>query len=444
MHGPEAKKSTYEASRAPQALHEVLTNPRMRGLFTRYLNTLQNDTEIVRDIFETHKANGQYTQEQITFLNDHFPKFKEHFLLAEEVRYMFDTKEIEQAAKNHEPLRELLALNNGSPQILKRYMEVMAMERPEELRAILDLKRSVNEKRRSIRYKAHERMTQTILKRFKLSNTDFEELKNISNERERRQRFRELVQERVDGLQKAVGWLRGTHTERGIEHAFDTLNQFEKDEVKREIGEHLHAVADVLNGFVRGDHEFMEAIQYARIPGEGREDEGAPEELSDDERWKKNMQRIILGARDLIGDYIKGEASWAWGIASALLTEATGIYNSPNRQETKRNSKKEPKEKSAEEIGREEEKRLEKERFKNPQELYDAVGRQLRENNKKGAWKLVDEYLGLHITRKNDLKRIKSEIEGILIKQKGSSEDALQKLSEALGLFQEERESNNT
>ncbi|MBI5003819.1 hypothetical protein HZC00_01865 [Candidatus Kaiserbacteria bacterium] len=77
---------------------------------------------------------------------------------------------------------------------------------------------------------------------------------------------------------------------------------------------------------------------------------------------------------------------------------------------------------------------VEAERYKDPRDFYDEVERQLEKyNDKTEAWRLIENFLPLHIERQRDRGPARARLHDLIIKQE-NKEEALKFLKEKLGL----------
>ncbi len=413
---PGARKKE-EIFRASQTLDRVLSDKRKNFLFSRFLNSHPADKDEVKDIYEKHEAKEAFTEEQIKLLNERLVQFRERMVLVEEARMLFGPKEIAQTAKGHEPLREIMSLNTKSPEMLQEYLAVMAMEKPDELRRMLDIKREINTKRRSAAHQLNDKMTDKILKRYKLSREDLDMVRDIADEGERKARFRELISEKAKGLQKALDYVRGRYSPNAVEGAYETLDQLQKDALVQEIEEQQRAIAGVIDPIVRGDQKFIEALIYFRS---GEKDEEGSEETRGS--WNQATKEIVRALGAEAGKFAEQEAKWAGGIMDAVLKASTGFSFESGPNKGGGGGKKEKKE------GKEKEKEAlhEEEYYADPEELIHHASKRVSSGDFDGAASLLKYNLVDHDSATRESKKFyKTKLEG-LIKRKEM--EAMQKV----------------
>lgn len=425
---PGARKKE-EIFRANQTLDRVLSDKRKNRLFSRFLNSHPGDKVVVDEIYEKHKAKETFTDEQIKLLNERLAQFRERMVMVEEARMLFGPKEIAQTTKGYEPLRELMSLNTRSPELLQEYLAVMAMEKPDELRRILDIKREINRKRHSPAHQLNDKMTDKILKRYKLSREDLDIVRDIADEGERKERFRELISEKAKGLQKAIDYVRGRYSSGAVEGAYDTLDQLQKDVLVQEIEAHQRAIAGVIDPIVRGDETFIKALIYFRS---GETKEGDTEETYGS--WKQVTKEILHALGTEAGKFAVQEGKWAGGIMDALFKAGTGFSFGSGPHTGGGGEKKEKKEKEAppEHI----------EHFDRPSDLYEAFFKRIKDKKDKEAETLLKENLTNDPKTDGESRDIFSQVEKIMRKKKDGWENKVKLILRVylLGETEEEAE----
>lgn len=431
---PGARKKD-EIFRASQTLDRVLADKRKNLLFSRFLNAHPADKDEVKDIYEKHKAEEAFTDDQIKLLNERLAQFRERMVLVEEARMLFGPKEIAQVAKGYEPLRELMSLNAKSPEMLQEYLAVMAMEKPDELRRMLDIKREINTKRRSAAHQLNDKMTDKILKRYKLSREDIDTVRDIADEGERKERFRELISEKAKGLQKALDYVRGRYSPNAIEGAYETLDQLQKDALVQEIEDQQRAIAGVIDPIVRGDEKFIEALIYFRSREKDEESSGETHGS-----WNHATKEIIRALGAEAGKFAEQEARWAGGIMDAVLKASTGLSFESGPHKGGGGEKKEKKE--GKEKQKEKEETQDVEHFDKPSELYEAFFKRIKDKKDKEAEILLKENLTNDPKADEESRDIFSQVEKIMRKKKDGWQDKVKLILRVylLGETEEEAE----
>lgn len=406
MHEAPGAREKDEVLRSNQTLDRVLTDKRKRYFFSRFLNADPKDQEIVKDIYEKYQKKEKYTDEQTTFLNDRLAEFRQRMVLVEEARMIFGPKELAQTAKGYEPLREIMALNARSPELLQEYLAIMAMENPASLRQILDVKRQINEKRRSGSYRWYDTRIQNILDRFNLSREDLDAVHSISDEGARKEHFRQLAAEKAGVLKKAIDFVSKHQGDAAVDQAYAELGDLERNALAQQIEDHQREIAEVIEPLLRGDDEVMKTIQFVRFREDG---EG---EAGDEGRWGQAAKEILRVFGKGAGEFAGQELEWAGSIANALFEGATGIRSGSGPHTGAEGAKK--KKDSAEkekEVPREE-------YYEDPEDLIHHASKRVGGGDLEGAAGLLKYNLVDHDSATRKSKRFyKTKLES-LIKQK--------------------------
>jgi hypothetical protein len=441
--GARKKEEIFQGS---QTLDRVLADKRKRYLFSRLLNTDPKDQELVRGIYEKYQKQKneknekkeQYTDEQRTFLNDRLAEFRQRMVLAEEARMIFSPKEIARTAKGHEPLREIMSLNTKSPELLQEYLSIMAMENPASLRQILDVKRQINEKRRSASYQWHDAQIQNILNRFNLSREDFDAMHNITDEDARRAHFRQLAAEKAGRLKKAIdfglGFVKKSHESAAVDQAYDQLNDLERNALAQQIEDSQREIAEVIVPLLKGDDEVMHTIEFVRF----REDDDNEGGVGNERKWGGAAKDILRALATETGTFASQEVRWAGGIADAILKASTGLSFESGPHKGGGGEKREKKESKE----KEKEAPHEVEHFDKPSELYEAFFKQIKDKKDKEAQILLKENLTNDPKSDEESKDIYSQVEKIMRKKKDGWQDKVKLILRVylLGETEEEAE----
>lgn len=318
------EKNREKVSQEFKTLDRILSDKWKRLFFKRFLHLNPEGDTMVQEIADRYEAKEAFTTEQITFLNRRLVQFQERMVLAEEAKLLFSDEEFTDAAAGHEFLQGVLALNTHATRILRMYLGVIAVENPGELRRIMDLQRTINEKKKAAQGSASDSPIQMDL-------------------------LREI----------------GEH-----QHAIaDTIMSIvsRDDEVMRAFA------------YTR----FKEQKEKKKQKEDHKEEEAPVVPAKNEEQWKDATKEVLRAFGKETKDFVGGEAEWLGDIATALFGSATGIsigrHHQPHKSTEERKEKK-PKSEHIDEYSY-----LKDERYKDPEEMLRAFTKLLGEEDFDGA-----------------------------------------------------------